>query len=175
MLHDMDERIDAFLDDLEAMHAWQERHARRGEFADELAAHTAERTLLERLRGAVGQEIRVSTDAREITGALVFLGAGIIVLDGPAVTIVSLAAVVDMRIPSRRHRAGEGVLERLGIASALRRLAAAGEEIAVELRASQGTMRGRVELVAADYLEIAGRIVPLSRIASVQARVNPFA
>lgn len=171
----MDERIDAFLDDLEAMHAWQQRHARRGELADELASHAAERTLLERLRGAIGQEIRVATDSREITGTLVSLGAGIIVLTAAETTIVSLASVFELRVGGRRHRRDGDVLERLGMASALRRLAAMHEEIAVELRASRGTIRGHLDLVAADYAELAGRIVPLARIATVQTKVNPFA
>ncbi|MCM1014108.1 MULTISPECIES: hypothetical protein [unclassified Brevibacterium] len=171
----MDERIDAFLDDLEAMHTWRERHARRGEFSDELAMQAAERTLLERLRGSLGEEVRVTTESREITGTAAFLGAGICVIAGAEVTIVSLACLYELRTGSRRHDHGAGALEKLGMGSALRRLAAWHEEIVIELRATGRTIRGRTDMVAADYVEIAGRIIPLSRIATVQARVNPFA
>lgn len=171
----MDERIDAYLDDLEAMHAWRSRHARHGEFNDEFVAQSAERTLIERLRGALGHTVRMTVDGREVAGTAVFLGAGICVLAAAEVTIVSLAGVIEMRVSTRRHRQGRTVLEGLGMSAALRRLAAAHEEIVVHLRGTDGTVRGHSELVAADYLEIAGRVIPLTRIAAIQARVNPFA
>ena len=58
--------------------------------------------------------------------------------------------------------------------SALRRLAADHEEIALELAGEGGAVRGRSDMVASDYVEISGRIIPHQAIAFVQARVNPF-
>lgn len=171
----MDDRIDALLSDIEAADTAAQAHARWGEFGDEVAAHAAERTLLERLRGALGQRVRLVTAAREIEGTAVFLGRGIIVVTGAEFSIVSTGHIIGLRTSSRRHRFDPGPLERLGMSSALRRLAAEYEEIAIEIAGQEGAMRGRSELVSSDYVEISGRVIPFSAIAVVHARINPFA
>lgn len=171
----MDDRIDALLADVEAMHSSQEAHARRGELSDEVAAHAAQRTLIERMRGAIGQPVQVAVAAREVSGTAVFLGDGIFVIAGIEVSLVAIDSIREIRTRSRRHRYEAGPMERLGMASALRRLAADHEEISLELAGGGGTVRGRSDLVAADYIEISGRIIPHRSIALVQARVNPFA
>ncbi|MCI4011332.1 hypothetical protein [Brevibacterium sp. ZH18] len=170
----MDDRIDALLSDMEAMHSAQQRHARRGELGDEVAAHAAELTLRERLRGAIGQTVQVLIGDREISGTAVFLGDGILVISGAEIAIIAVAHIRVIRTRSTRHRDEAGSLERLGMGSALRRLAADHEEIAVELTGDGGVVRGRSEMIAADYVEIAGRIIPFGSIAVVRARVNPF-
>ena len=174
-LHSMDDRIDALLADVEAMHTSQETHARRGELGDEVAAHAAQRTLIERLRGAIGQPVQVVAGAREISGTAAFLGAGIFVVSGIETAIIATGCIREIRTRSRGHKYASGPLERLGIGSALRRLAAGHEEISLELASAGGVIRGRSDMVAADYVEISGRIIAHSAIAIVQARVNPFA
>ncbi|SMX78368.1 hypothetical protein [Brevibacterium antiquum] len=171
----MDDRIEALLSDVEAMHASREAHARRGELSDEVAVHAAQRTLLERMRGAIGQPVQVVVAAREISGTAVFLGDGIFVIAGIEATIVTIDWIREIRTRSRRHRYETGPLERLGMASALRRLASDHEEISLELAGEGGAIRGRSDMVASDYIEISGRIIPHRSIALVQARVNPFA
>lgn len=171
----MDDRIDALLADVEAMHTSREAHARRGELGDEVAAHAAQRTLLERMRGAIGEPVQVVVGAREISGRAVFLGDGIFAITGVETSIVAIGSIREIRTRSRRHRYESGPLERLGMASALRRLAAVHEEVSLELAGEGGTIRGRSDMVAADYVEISGRIIPHGSIALVQARVNPFA
>ncbi|WP_350271069.1 hypothetical protein AAFP32_06125 [Brevibacterium sp. CBA3109] len=171
----MDDRIEALLSDVEAMHASREAHARRGELSDEVAVHAAQRTLLERMRGAIGQPVQVVVAAREISGTAVFLGDGIFVIAGIEATIVTIGWIREIRTRSRRHRYETGPLERLGMASALRRLASDHEEISLELAGEGGAIRGRSDMVASDYIEISGRIIPHRSIALVQARVNPFA
>ena len=171
----MDDRIDALLADVEAMHASREIHARRGEFGDELAVHAAQRTLLERMRGTLGQPVQVVVADREISGTAVFLGDGIFVIAGVETVVVAIGSIREIRTRSRRHRYEPGALERLGMASALRRLAADHEEISLELAGDGGTIRGRSDMVAADYVEISGRIIPHRAIVLVRARTNPFA
>lgn len=171
----MDDRIDALLSDVEAMHASRQTHARRGELGEEIAAHAAERTLLERMRGAIGQPVQIVVAGREVSGTAVFLGRGIFVLSGTETAVVAIERIRELRTRSRRHMHEAGPLERLGMASALRRLAAEREEIVLELTGEGGAIRGRADMVASDYVEIAGRIVPLQSIALVQTRVNPFA
>lgn len=171
----MDDRIEALLSDVEAMHASREAHARRGELSDEVAVLAAQRTLLERMRGAIGQPVQVVVAAREISGTAVFLGDGIFVIAGIEATIVTIDWIREIRTRSRRHRYETGPLERLGMASALRRLASDHEEISLELAGEGGVIRGRSDMVASDYIEISGRIIPHRSIALVQARVNPFA
>lgn len=174
-LHTMDDRIDALLADVEAMHTSREAHARRGELGDEVAAHAAQRTLIERLRGAIGQPVQVVAGAREISGTAAFLGTGILVVSGIETAIIATSCIREIRTRSRGHRYAPDPLERLGIGSALRRLAADHEEISLELAGGGGVIRGRSEMVASDYVEISGRIIAHSAIAIVQARVNPFA
>ena len=174
-LHLMDDRIDALLSDVEAMHASREAHARRGELSDEVAAHAAQRTLIERMRGAIGQPVQVVVAAREISGTAVFLGNGIFVIAGIDTAVVAIEWIREIRTRSRRHSRESGPLERLGMGSALRRLAAVHEEVSLELAGEGGAIRGRCDMVASDYVEISGRIVPHRAIALVQTRVNPFA
>lgn len=171
----MDDRIDALLSDIEAADMAAQTHARWGELGDEVATHAAERTMLERLRGTLGQRVRLATTAREIEGTAVFLGRGIFVVTGAEVAIVSISHIIGLRVPSRRHRFDLGPLERLGMSSALRRLAAEYEEIAIEIAGQEGAIRGRSELVSSDYVEISGRVIPFSAIAVVHARIDPFA
>lgn len=171
----MDDRIDALLSDIEASEAARQAHLRRGEFGDEFVAHAAERTMLERLRGSLGSSVRVRADSREVTGTAAFLGAGIIVITAAETSIVAIEHIREVRTHARHHRFEPDRLERLGLGSALRRLAAAYDEITVAIGGRSSVIRGRSTMVAADYVEIAGRVIPFSAIVMVQARVNPFA
>ncbi|QUL80898.1 MULTISPECIES: hypothetical protein [unclassified Brevibacterium] len=170
----MDDRIDALLADVEAAGTAADRHARRGEFGDELAAQAAERTLLERLRAAVGQAVQVTLPTGEISGTMDFLGRGIVVVTGAETSVIAIDRICGLRLATRMHRFEAGGLERLGMGSALRRLAAEHAEVSIEVSGSSGPLRGRCELVGADYVEIAGRIVPFAAISAVRARINPF-
>lgn len=170
----MDDRIDALLSDVEAMHSSRQAHARRGELGDEVAAHAAQRTFIERLRGATGQPMQVEVAGREVSGTADFLGNGIVVIAGIETSVVSIDWIREMRTRSRVHRYDSDPLERLGMGSALRRLAASHEEISLELAGGGGVVRGRSDMVANDYVEISARIIPFRAIALVQARINPF-
>lgn len=170
----MDDRIDALLADVEAAETAAERHARRGEFGDEVVAQAAERTLLERIRGALGQVVQVVLPGREIAGTADFLGRDILVVDGAEASVIAINWIRGLRADSRVHRIEAGGLERLGLGSALRRWAAMHEEVAIDVADRPGPTRGRCTFVGADYVEIAGRIVPFAAITAVHARTNPF-
>ena len=170
----MDDRIDALLADVEAAGTAAELHARRGELGDEVAAQAAERTLLERLRGAVGQAVQVALPAGEVVGTAEFLGRDIFVVTGMETSVIAIGSICGLRSASRRQRMEVGGLERLGMGSALRRLSAEHAEVSIDVSGRPGPVRGRCELVGADYVEIAGRIIPFAAISAVHARVNPF-
>ncbi|WP_181275626.1 hypothetical protein [Brevibacterium oceani] len=170
----MDDRIDALLADIEAAEATAGRHARRGELGDEVAAQAAERTLVERLRGALGQRVKMVLPMREIVGTADFLGRGIIVVVGAEASVISIDSIRSMRTASRSHQFDAGPLERLGMGSALRRLAADHTEVSIDIVDGPGPVRGRCDLVGADYVEIAQRIIPFAAISAVHSRVNPF-
>lgn len=170
----MDERIDAFLADVEAAEFAAERHARRGEYGDELAAQAAERTLLERLRGSLGAVVRVTLPQREIAGTLRFLGRDIIVVVGIETSVAAMSGIQMVKVESRAHHFEPGGLERLGMASALRRWQAMRAEISVDVRDRPGPVRGCCSFVGADYVEIAGRIIPFAAVTAAHGQFNPF-
>lgn len=170
----MDDRIDALLADIEATDTAAQAHVRRGEFSEEVTGQAAERTLLERMRGALGSTVQATLPGRDVTGTVCFLGRDIIVLAGVEVSVIAIRAVRGFRLITRVHRFDAGGLERLGLGSALRRWSAAYEEVSIDVADSAGSIRGRCVLVASDYVEIAGRIIPFAAINAVHARTNPF-
>lgn len=170
----MDDRIDALLADIEAADDACERHARRGEFGDELASQASERTLSQRLRGALGRTVRVVLPKREVIGTVVFLGRDILVVTGAETTVIAIAAIRELRLPSRTHRFSAGGLERLGMGSALRRWAAVHAHVTIDVADRPGFVCGRCDMVGADYVDVAGRIVPFAAITAVQSDSNPF-
>lgn len=170
----MDDRIDALLADIEAADTAAQAHVRRGEFSEEVTGQAAERTLLERMRGALGSTVQATLPGRDVTGTVCFLGRDIIVLAGVEVSVIAIRAVRGFRLITRVHRFDAGGLERLGLGLALRRWSAAYEEVSIDVADSAGSIRGRCVLVASDYVEIAGRIIPFEAINAVHARTNPF-
>lgn len=171
----MDERIDELLGDIEAMHGSQERHARRGEYAEEFAAQAAERTWSSRLRGTLGHRVRVVVGEREISGTTTFVGEGVIVIRGFGVAVVMTRAIAELWSDAHAHSETVSAVERLGLGSALRRWSALRAEVEVVRAGGASTIRGRISMVASDYVEIAGRAVPFVIICAVRAASDPFA
>ena len=170
----MDDRIDALFADIEAAEAAAERHARSGELGDEVVAQASERTLLERLRGALGTKVRAGLPEREIVGTLCFVGRDILVVAGIETSVIVISGIRSLRLESTVHRFEPGGLERLGMASALRRWQALRVEVSVDIAGPSGPVRGGCAFVGADYLEVAGRIIPFAAVRAVHSRVNPF-
>lgn len=170
----MDDRIDALFADLEAAEVAAEHHVRRGELSDEVAAQAAERTLLQRLRGSLGTKVRVALPEREIVGMLCFVGRDILVVAGIEASAIAISAIRSLRLESTAHHFEPGGLERLGMASALRRWQAMRTEVSIDIAGRSGAVRGSCSFVGADYVEVAGRIIPFAAVTAVHGRVNPF-
>ncbi len=184
---DADDRFLRLFEDLEAQESGRDLHERRGEFSDLVAGEAADHALVDRLAGAVGRRIAVSSAGVLFAGRLQTAARTWIsvALDGGGDVLVSAAHIDDLRVESSSHaRPGQG----LSIASPLRRWREERVVCAVAAVSAAGSVRtfvGRLGLVAADYVEIieasghgsarsswdapgAGRLVPIGRIAFVR-------
>jgi hypothetical protein len=174
-----EEELFALLDDLEQQ-AEALYDAERGvELADRSRSEYQQVTLASRLMASVGGEVALDVRAvGTITGTLERVGTGWCLLSGSGQDwIVPLAALVTLRGASERSspEVAWSPVARLGLGSALRRLAGAGERCVLHLvdgRVLDGTLRR----VGADFVEARvgeeGRavLVPYDGLAAVQSR-----
>jgi len=168
MLDDLEQQADALFD-----------AERTAELADRSRAEYGAVSLASRLMASVGEEVAVAvTGVGRVTGELQRLGTGWALLHGAGGDwVVHLAAVASVGGASRRSvpEVAWSPLTRLGLGSALRRLADAGETCLVHLR--DGTRHeGRVLRVGGDFAEVevaAQRVelVAFESLAAVQSRV----
>ena len=175
---DWDEQVFALLDDLEQQAEALYAADRAGELADRSRAEYAAVTLASRLMASIGQELLVEVSGPgQVAGVLQRVGADWCLVHGPAQDwLVRLAAVVAVEGASERSlpEVAWSPLARLGLGSALRRLADAGERCL--LHAVDGGSREVVlTRVGRDFVEASmgeGRTVllPLDRLAAVQSR-----
>jgi len=151
-----EEELFALLDDLEQQ-AEALYDAERGlELADRSRAEYQQVTLASRLMASVGGDI--GFDVRgvgAVAGVLERVGAGWCLLHGNGQDwIVPLAAVVTVRGASERStpELAWSPVARLGLGSALRRLAEAGERCVLHL-IDERLLDGTVRRVGADFVE----------------------
>ncbi len=173
-----EEQLFAVLDDLEQQAGALFEAERAAELADRSRAEYAAVTLTSRLMASVGDEVVLAiTGLGRVAGELQRLGTGWALLHGAGGDwVVSLDAVVSVAGASTRSvpEVAWSPLTRLGLGSALRRLADAGERCVVHLR--DGTRHdGRVLRVGADFaeLEVAAQrveLVAFAALAAVQSR-----
>ncbi|MBD8870263.1 hypothetical protein [Nocardioides donggukensis] len=175
-------RLLAFLDDLE-LQAQGAFAAERGlEVAERARAEYAEVTLAARLMAALDGEVSLRVaGVGELTGRLARVADGWCLLATPEREwVVALAAVGAARgLPTGAVPAAAWpVTARLGLGSALRRLAEDGEECAVRLR-DQTAYVGRLGRVGRDFVEVrsgeyprleAPVLVPFAGLAAVHSR-----
>jgi hypothetical protein len=173
-----EEELFAVLDDLEQQ-AEALYDAERGlELADRSRAAYREVTLASRLMASVGEEVRLTVDGvGSVAGVLDRVGDGWCVVSGTAQDwVVPLPAVTAVHGASERSvpEVAWAAASRLGVGSALRRLADAGERCVLHLR--DGTSYDAVlRRVGADFVEGVvgdGRqvLVAFSGLAAVQSR-----
>jgi hypothetical protein len=173
-----DEKLFAVFDDLEQQADALFDAERDLELADLARAEYAEVTLAGRLMAAVGRDVALDVVAvGRLEGRLTRVAAEWMMLTvGTAEWVVPLAAVTAAQVPTDRsvpEVAWSAVARRLGLRSALRRLADSGESCVVHTRAG-AQAQGRVERVGQDFFELrvaatATQLVPLATVAGLQS------
>jgi hypothetical protein len=170
------DRLGDVLDDLEQQAEGLALAARDVEVAEQSRAEYAHVDLSARLHGSLGRRLRLAVrGVAPLEGALSGVGVGWVLLDmGAAEWVVPLAAVVSWRGLADRGVPAETrpITARLGLASALRRVAEERDEVL--LHCVDGSLtRGVVTRVGADFVELRVRdteVVPFAALAAVRSR-----
>lgn len=175
---DWDERLFAFLDDLEQQAQALYDADRESELADRARSEYAAVTLVSRLMASLGREVTVDVrGVGPVAGRLQRVGPDWCLVHGAAQDwVVRLAAVRSVEGASERSvpEVAWSPVSRLGIASALRRLADTGSDC--RLHAVDGTVcDARLTRVGSDFVEARvgeDRLVLLARdaLAAIQSR-----
>ena len=167
--------------DLERQWEGMAAEERQAEIAERTRAEYARVTLLDRLRGSEGREIRMSTTTgQEVDGALAVVGADFVLLAATrqehVLPLAALAAVSGLGPEAASAEVTGRVRARLGLGSVLRRIAADRSEVAVH-RTAGPTLRGTVQRVGSDFLELAEHRLGESMAARPARRLTvvPFA
>ena len=173
-----EERLFAVLDDLEQQAEALYDAERAAELADRSRAEYGAVTFGSRLMAWVGDDVALTvTGVGRLFGALQRLGTGWLLLHGAGGDwVVHLDAIASAAGVSPRSvpEVAWSPLTRLGLGSALRRLADVGEPCLVHVR-DGSRLEGRVLRVGADFaeVEVAPRrveLVAFAAIAAVQSR-----
>ncbi|GAA2086622.1 hypothetical protein [Brevibacterium salitolerans] len=172
-------RFSRLFEDLEAVEAGRELHARAGEYGDLVVGEVADHGLAQRLAGAVSAPVRLTAAGAAVSGVLERAGEAWVRIGHPGegwATLVALEHVEELRLGVRRHAQPA---ETLSFASQLRGLSEARAGVALGLT-SGAAVRGRLGPVGRDYAEFHGEaetsgarpvpvLLPLRRIAWVRA------
>lgn len=145
---------------------------RAAEAAELGTAAYAEVTVAARMLGSVGAEVGLRlVGGLTVGGRLARATESFVIVDGATTWLVPLGAVLAATGLPGRSVAEESrtVLSRLGLGSALRRLAEDATPCLVHLR-DGSRVEGRVARVGADFVELAPRaeVVTFAAIAAVQ-------
>jgi len=168
----------ALFDELEAQAEAGYADEREAELADRSRAEYQQVTLASRLMASVDHEVTLEVrGVGALSGRLDRVGSGWLLLTAPGRGwVVAQPAVAVVRGASERAvpEVAWSPVTRLGLGSALRRLADGGERCLVHL-VDGGRHPGVVRRVGADFIELvddAGRLVLLAQpaIAAVQSR-----
>lgn len=170
-----EEELFALFDDLESQAEALYDAEREAELADRSRAEYAAVTLASRLMASVGSEVTLHVRGLgPLAGRLVRVGDGWCLLSaGGQDWIVPWAAVTSMSGASSRSlpEVAWSPITRLGLGSALRRLADAERACVVHLR-DQNRYEGQVRRVGSDFAEIAlsdswDVLVPFASLAAI--------
>jgi hypothetical protein len=172
-----EDELFALFDDLESQASAAFAVDREAELADRSRAEYQQVTLAGRLMASVGQEVTLEVrGVGLLRGSLARVATGWLLLGGAAgqdwivreAAIASVLGASDRAVPAVAWEA----VARLGIGSALRRLAESGERCLVHLL-DGARYDGEVRRVGADFLELtdAGRLrlVAFAALAAVQS------
>ncbi|WP_296602487.1 hypothetical protein [Nocardioides sp.] len=173
-----EEELFAVLDDLEQQAEALYGADRDAELADRSRSEYQQVTLASRLMASLGTPVRLEVaGVGVVAGALDRVGSGWCLIAGPGQDwVVRLAAVLAVHGASDRSvpEVAWSAVARLGLGSALRRLADAGERCVLHLldgTSHEATLRR----VGADFVEVVegeGRVVlvAVAAVAAVQSR-----
>ncbi|MCU1532153.1 MAG: hypothetical protein JWO49_1724 [Arthrobacter sp.] len=153
-------RWDALFEDMEAQLAASERLDLEVEIAERARVDAAEVELADRLRGSLGLGIRVHLGSGSMfEGSLSHAGSQLLVLNEPRHQLLIPYAAVTQYFGLARLAVPEPspVRQRLGLASALRGLARSRASLAVVVSrgSSESTLRGVIDRVGRDFLDLA--------------------
>ena len=175
---DWDERLFTLLDDLEQQAEALYDADREAELADRGRAEYAAVTLASRLMASLGHDVSLEVvGPGRIDGRLQRVASGWCLVHGVAGDWVVLLDAVEAVTGASERSLPEvawSPLTRLGLGSALRRLADDGARCLVHLR-SGSRHEGRLVRVGADFVELAGpggrvELIAFVALAAVQSR-----
>ena len=183
-------RLDALFEDLESQFDALREGDLYGEVADRIRAEVGRITVLDRLRGAVGTEVRVElSHARPVDGLLSRVGKDCLLLEGERseewlIPVAALCAV--HRLGPWAEPAAGAVAAKLGLAHLLRGIARDRSPVTVFAAGLEThPVTGTVDRVGADFLELAEhpldsprrrgevynlRLIPLAALVAVRRR-----
>jgi small nuclear ribonucleoprotein (snRNP)-like protein len=132
---------------------------RQAEIAERTRAEFAQLTLVDRLRGSEGREVRVRTRGdQDVEGRLGRVGADFLLLVLPRCECVlplsAVSAVTGLGDASVPESAAGAVRARLGLGSVLRRVAADRSQVSV-VTAGGAMLNGSLQRVGSDFVEMA--------------------
>jgi len=154
---------------------------RQAEIAERTRAEFAQLTLLDRLRGSEGREVRVRTrGGQDVEGRLCRVGADFLLL-APArrecvLPLHAVSAVTGLGDASVPEAAAGAVRARLGLGSVLRRVAADRSQVSL-VAADGAVLNGTLQRVGSDFVEMAVH-VPGDALEAARSRrltLVPFA
>ncbi len=166
-------RWDALFADLERQLAAASARERALEVADLTRAERATVALADRLRAGLGSPVAVTVrTGTTVRGDLVDVGAAWVLLaDGTREHLVPHTAVVAVTGPAHDVAPPPGAVVRgLGLGHVLR--AVARDRRVVDALTLAGTVRGRVDVVGADHLELAGVVEDTGRPSGARSLVT---
>jgi hypothetical protein len=173
-----DEKLFAVFDDLEQQADALYDAERALELEDLARAEYAEVTLASRLMAALDREVALEVAAvGRLEGRLTRVAAEwAMIAVGTAEWVVPLTAVIAAQVDTDRSLpevAWSAVARRLGLRSALRRLAESGERCVAHTR-DGARYQGRIGRVGKDFFEIRGsesttQLIAVTRVAAVQS------
>ncbi|WP_159625685.1 Fis family transcriptional regulator [Actinomyces sp. zg296] len=146
------------LDDLENRFDAERRAQVAAQGVESAAAEAALIRLVDRLRGRVGQQVRLRTrGGNDVDGILTQMGDGIALIDEPdglqaVVPLPSIAVVVGLAAAAPEPRRPS----RATLATVLRELGRRGSR--TRLLMPQGDVVGRIARVGADHVDILGAV-----------------
>ena len=165
-------RWDALFGDLELQLEAAQAQSQKRDVADLTRAERASVRLLDRLRAAVGREVRITLRSGSVAGALSDVGTGWVLVHDTRERLVPLAAITSIEgLGAASAPEPSVVVRRLGLGHALR--AIARDRSVVQLAAGAGLLTGRIDAVGADHVDLA-LVHPDSARPTGELAVVPF-